>query len=395
MSKKKKVLMLASVASMIDQFNMPNIQMMQKMGYEVHVACNFLEGNTCDANRIRKFQQLLTNMDVKQHQWDCPRNIGSLKKCLTAFWQLWRLTRQHHFEWMHCHSPVGGALSRIVSHFRKISVIYTAHGFHFYQGAPFKNWLLYYSAERLLAYWTDVLITVNKEDYTLAKNHLKAGNICRIPGVGIDVQRFQNCAKDKAAKDRNVIRKRYNIPQDAIVLLSVGELSKRKNHQEVLKALAQMKRQDLYYLICGQGAMEKRLIQKAKKYNILKYVRFCGFQEDVETICRSADIFVFPSLQEGFPAALMEAMAAGLPCIVSDIRGNRELIADQMRFQPGRTKEMQRILDEVIRNPQLLMHLGDRNQEQIKKYDVQKVNCKMKKIYDSMRVSASYGRTKA
>ena len=104
MSKKKKVLMLASVASMIDQFNMPNIQMMQKMGYEVHVACNFLEGNTCDANRIRKFQQLLTNMDVKQHQWDCPRNIGSLKKCLTAFWQLWRLTRQHHFEWMHCHS---------------------------------------------------------------------------------------------------------------------------------------------------------------------------------------------------------------------------------------------------------------------------------------------------
>ena len=91
----------------------------------------------------------------------------------------------------------------------------------------------------------------------------------------------------------------------------------------------------------------------------------------------------------------MEAMAAGLPCIVSDIRGNRELIADQMRFQPGRTKEMQRILDEVIRNPQLLMHLGDRNQEQIKKYDVQKVNCKMKKIYDSIRVSASYGRTKA
>ena len=68
MSKKKKVLMLASVASMIDQFNMPNIQMMQKLDYEVHVACNFDKGNTCDENRIQKLKALLGKNDVRWHQ---------------------------------------------------------------------------------------------------------------------------------------------------------------------------------------------------------------------------------------------------------------------------------------------------------------------------------------
>ena len=117
-------------------------------------------------------------MQVVLHQWDCPRNIASIKKCGTAYRQLWQLTGSWQYAWIHCHSPVGGALARVVAHWRRIRVIYTAHGFHFYKGAPVKNWLLYYPVEKLLSYWTDILITVNKEDYRFAKRCLKARKVC-------------------------------------------------------------------------------------------------------------------------------------------------------------------------------------------------------------------------
>ena len=79
--KKKKVLLLASVASMIDQFNMANVWLLLEMGYEVHVACNFLEGNTCSKTRIKKLKKTLDKWHVVWHQWDCPRNIHPASRC--------------------------------------------------------------------------------------------------------------------------------------------------------------------------------------------------------------------------------------------------------------------------------------------------------------------------
>lgn len=165
--KEQKVLLLASVASMIDQFNVPNIRLIQNMGYEVHVACNFLEGNTCDRKQIRKLLRIMKKMAVVCHQWDCPRSIRPVWGCIRAYRQLCTLMEKHAFVWMHCHSPIGGALARIAAHRQNIRVIYTAHGFYFYRGAPLRNWIFYYPAEKMLARWTDVLIVVNKEDYQL------------------------------------------------------------------------------------------------------------------------------------------------------------------------------------------------------------------------------------
>ncbi len=384
--KHKKVLMLASVASMIDQFNLPNIRLLLEMGCEVHVACNFTEGNTCDSMQIHRLQKRLRDMHVVQHQWDCPRGILFPKQCCLAYRQLWRLTGRYQFDWMHCHSPVGGALARLVAHWRGIRVIYTAHGFHFYKGAPLRNWVFYYPAEKLLAHWTDVLITVNKEDYCLAVKSFRAGKVYYIPGIGIDTGHFYEMALKKKDSDgtgwKNFCRK-FQIPQDAVVLLSVGELSRRKNHQAVIAALAGLKKKHVYYLICGQGTLKHTLMEQAKKLGVGRYVRLLGFLADVEELYRNADLFVFPSLQEGMPAALMEAMAAGLPCIASDIRGNRELIDSQggRLFLPGQTAKIQAALREFLDCPRLRDTCGCHNQEKIKNYDLAVVGRRMKKIY--------------
>ena len=408
---KKRVLMLASVASMIDQFNMPNIRLMQEAGYQVHVACNFEEGNTCDGRRIRELEDALHEMGVHRHQWDCPRKICPAGNWIRAYRQLWRLMGRYHFAWMHCHSPIGGALARAAAHRNGVPVIYTAHGFHFYRGAPVMNWLLYYPAEKLLSYWTDVLVTVNREDYRLARRRLKAGRVCRIPGIGIDTAKFRRPAgKGRPAgtqpQSRQVepqpqdwqvepaglgaagreFRREYRIPENAVILLSVGELSRRKNHRAVIAARAEIDREDVYYLICGQGPLREELVRQARELGVAGRVILTGFRQDVVIMYHNADIFVFPSLQEGMPAALMEALAAGLPCVVSDIRGNRELVNERggKKFRVGDAGQLRDGITYFLDRPEERVRCGQHNQKAAAVYDIEAVQCRMKRIYAYM-----------
>lgn len=383
--KKKSVLMLASVASMIDQFNMPNIRLLQELGYEVHVLCNFKKGSTCDRRRIRTLRKMLAHMQVVCYSWDCPRSIFPLTACLLAARQLWKLTQRHRYCLIHCQSPVGGALARIVAHVRKIPVIYTAHGFHFYKGAPLKNWILYYPVERLLSYWTDVLVTVNREDYAFARRHLRAEKVFWIPGVGIDVARYEEAGK---ARERQTMRRQfchhYHIPQEAKILLSVGELNRGKNHKIVIQALARLSREDVYYIICGQGSRRKELLRYARSRGVVQRIRMPGYQEDMYQIYPNADIFVFPSRREGMPAALMEAMAAGLPCVVSDIRGNRELMGrhKEALFCPNCVEQLLAALYALLDDEPGRNRYGAWNQKKIRKYDIAVVNKRMRRIYE-------------
>lgn len=391
---KRKVLMAASVASMIDQFNLPNICLMQELGYEVHVACNFKEGNTCSGRQIQRLLQVFRERQIRFHQWDCPRSPWPVKKCVRAYRQLRMILQAYPFAWMHCHSPVGGALARVAAHQAGVPVIYTAHGFHFYKGAPLKNWLLYYPAERALAHWTNVLITVNHEDKWLADRRLRAGQICRIPGVGIDTDQFQHPVK----AGRSEYCRLYQIPEDAVILLSVGELNAGKNHRMVIAALADLPDIKLYYMICGQGALREELQRYADKMGVGERIRMPGFLNNLTWIYQSADIFVFPSVREGMPAALIEAMAAGLPCVVSDIRGCRELICEEkdraglpakrlsggFRFSLRRPEQLTAALKILAGNEELRRECGKYNQHKVRRYDQSIVQEKMRAIYTEM-----------
>lgn len=382
-NKKKRVLMLASVASMIDQFNMPNICLLLEMGYEVHTICNFKEGNTCDDRQISRLKKKLMQLQVKMHQWDCPRSAYDAGKCYMAYMQLRRLLERETFLWIHCHSPVGSALARMAAHKKKIPVVYTVHGFHFYQGAALKNWMLYYPAEKLLSYWTDVLITVNKEDYRFARNRFRTCKVLRIPGVGIDIEKFGRCC---GQSDRASFCRKYHIPQNAVILLSVGELSKRKNHCAAIQAVAMLQRTDVYYVICGQGPLEQNLMQLALKCSVADKIRLVGFEHDTAVFYQNTDIFVFPSLQEGMPAALMEAMAAGMPCVVSDIRGNRELITAEggAVFHPKKPDELKRALERMLADRQKWERYQKCNRRKICAYSRFVVQKKMAVIYRQM-----------
>lgn len=377
----KKALMLSSVASMIDQFNMENIKILKNLGYEVHVLANFSFGNTTSDERTKEFKEELENMGIKVYNVPIPRKITAIKEMISSYKKIKKVCSENNYDILHCHSPIGGVLARFAfKDFRKKGgkLIYTAHGFHFFKGAPIKNWIIFYPIEKFCSRYTDCLITINKEDYKRAKN-FKAKEVKYVPGIGIDTKKIKDIKKNRK------ILNEFNI-KDEVVLVSVGELSNRKNHKVILKALEKVKG-NFKYIICGQGAKKEELIKLSKELNLQEKVEFLGYRQDVKEILKASDIFCFPSKQEGLPVALMEAMASGLPVICSDIRGNKDLIEDKKGGYLLKSYDIDEYsikIQELIENKVLREEMGNFNLEKIKDFDRKKVNTIMEEIYNEL-----------
>lgn len=379
----KRVLMLASVASMIDQFNMPNIALLQKLGYEVDVACNFIEGNTCSDARVAELKQKLQDMHVRCYQIDFARNIKHMGQNMKALWQVEALMKQNTYEFCHCHSPIGGVVARIAGHRTKTKVIYTAHGFHFYQGAPVMNWLVYYPVEKMLSRWTDVLITINHEDYKLAKKKFKMKKLTYVPGIGIDTQR--ECLSQKEKEEK---RKELGIPQDAFLITNAAEFTPNKNQKTVIEAIEQLHNPNIYFVMCGIGEKKAELEQYVKEHGLEEHIRFVGFRNDLHEILQASDCFVLSSFREGLSVALMEAMAEGLPVVCGRIRGNVDLIKDGkggILVLPGEEKDYEEAFRKLYemkqKEFQKFENIGLNNRNKVEAFSKETVDPIMKKVY--------------
>lgn len=380
---KPRVLMLASVVSMIMQFNMPNIRLLQSLGYSVDVACNFEYGNTCNKENVKEFAEELKKNGIRFFQIHFDRNPMHVKNLRNAFRQTLTLLRENDYAFMHCHSPIGGAIGRIAAKKTGTRVIYTAHGFHFFRGAPWKNWILYYPVERALSRYTDMLITINREDEEAARR-FRAKEVYYLPGIGVDTAKYK---KETSELDQRKTKEQFGIPSDSVVLLSVGELSKRKNHAVVLRAINEISCANLHYVIAGIGTEKESLHKLAKQLGLEDRFHTIGFQKDLLSLYQTADVFCFPSLQEGLPVALMEAMASGLPCVVSRIRGNTDLIQEGkggLLFAPRDHAALAESLNTLLLNPSLRVNMGQDNQQTISAFDVALIESEMLTIYEKV-----------
>lgn len=313
----RKALILTSIGGFLPQFLTGDVQLLQEAGYEVHYASNF------HRNVYRFDPEALQREGVKLHQvnlhkkpWHVLRNAGALIRLV-------RLIRRENISLIHCHNPVGGMLGRLAGALsgRHPVVMYTAHGFHFFRGASKLSWLLFYPAERFLARLTDVLVTINREDYERAKRfHLKkGGRVVQIPGVGYDPGRFHARPEERAR-----MRKELGIPDNAFHMVTAAELNANKNQSTVLQAMAELSDSEVYYSICGRGERKEALQEEIRTLGLTDRARLLGYRTDMELVLQSADVFLFPSLREGFGMAAVEALATGIPVIAADNRGTRE-----------------------------------------------------------------------
>lgn len=325
--RKKQALCIASVASNLDNFNRSNTEILLELGYEVTLAANFQSDEDINSKeKTDAFAKEMRAQGVHIVHIDFSRSLKKIGMQIKSARQVRKLLKRK-FDLIHCHSPICAAIVRAEAETYRIKygtkVFYTAHGFHFYNGAPWINWLFFYPAEKMLSRFTDVLITLNREDCQRARKKFYAGKTVYIPGVGISIEKFRKSGA--GAEDK---RRELGLKKDDIMLLSVGELSIRKNHNAVMEALKRLNDNRLHYFIAGIGKLEDAYKKNAEQPGLRGHIHLLGYRTDIAQLCQAADLYIFPSIQEGLPVALMEAIACKTPVVCSGIRGNTDLVTD-------------------------------------------------------------------
>lgn len=269
-----------------------------------------------------------------------------------------------------------------------MKVIYTCHGFHFHRMSPKKYWLMFYPIEYLMAFYTDMIITINKEDFHVVQKFHVADKRY-IPGVGVDVSHISGKKVDKVE-----LRAKYQIPHNAFLILSIGELSDRKNHEVIIRAIANSNLENVYYLICGAGEKHQYLQNLCQTLNIAGKVIFTGYltHEEIIKLCHICDIGALPSKVEGLGLAGIETLAAGKPLIASNIHGINDYVIDGFTGISCAPDDVAAFSDAIrkLKNDGAYYQACSANAEDVaKRFDISESKKTMEQIYRDIFLSAS------
>lgn len=368
----KKVLFTATVDSHILQFHLPFLKLFKEKGYEVHVATN---GNEeipyCDVKHIVSFER-------------SPFNLNNLK----AIKQLRKIINVEKFDIIHTHTPMGSVVTRLAAKKSRkkyhTRVIYTAHGFHFFKGAPLKNWIMFYPVEKYLSKYTDILITINQEDYELAKSKFKkCKDIEYVPGVGIDEEKFNF---KMSQKEKQELRKSLGLKDDDFVMIYPAELNYNKNQLMIINAIDELskKYKDIKVLLPGIDSYNGYYQNIVKEKQLSVYIKFLGYRKDIPKLLKIADLALATSHREGLPLNVMESMFVGLPIIATDCRGQRDLVKDHVNGYLVNINDQERFNDCIEK---IYLSRGENNKfgkeskYVIQEYLLDKILDKLSKIY--------------
>lgn len=334
-----KILQITTISNTMNAFLIPHIEALLAQGHEVELAC-----------RLEKpFDDRLSHL--LHHEISFQRSPLATDN-LQSYFQLRKLFKQNHYDIIHTHTPNASVITRLAAHHQNSYVVYTAHGFHFYQGAPRLNWLAYYNVEKLLAHYTDKIITINNEDYQRASHFKlkKHGSVHQIPGIGTDIEVVHQ------PEITATIKKSYHLKPTDKVLVFAAELNKGKNQDMLIDAMAQLVAEghsNYRLFLLGNGKNEVAYRQRIQELGLEQNIFLTGYVSDVRPYLELADVAVSSSLREGLPVNVMEALSYGVPVVLTKIRGHVDLLT-----QPNQgllitnTQEMIQGIQTVLNNPQ-------------------------------------------
>lgn len=380
-----RVLIVTTIGGFLPQFEMNNVRLLQERGCEVHYASNF-------AHPVYRFDaKELKQKGIRLHPIPVEKSPFCFRSNLRTILRLRQIIDREGITMVHCHNPMGGVTARIAAAWSRSKpyVIYTAHGLHFYKGAPLWYWLLYYPVERLLARVTDCLITINREDRKNAKRLplRHRGNVWQICGAGVDAKRFRPEPSDQ--------RRELGIPEDAFHIVTAAELNDNKNQRVVIEALSRLNDDSIRYSLCGRGRRKRDLLRLIRDRGLEKNVHLLGYRTDMEEILRTADAFAFPSIREGFGIAAVEALLSGVPLIASDNRGTREYALNgenAILCRAGYPEDFADAIRRLKEDPGLRDSLAEKARASAMKFSGENVEATMRKIYESVLKTINEGK---
>lgn len=370
-----KVLLTATVQSHICQFHKPLAELLHKHGYEVHVAAR---DNLAEKNGLK--------LDFADKVFDVPfARSPKSKDNLTAYRQLKQIIDAEKYDVVHCNTPMGGIVTRLAARSARkkgTKVYYTAHGFHFYQGAPKKNWLVFYPIEKWFSRYTDKLITITYEDYRLASEKFHC-EVVHMHGVGVKEERYYPVSKEEQLR----LRQELGFMPAQKLILCVGELLPNKNQKMAIRAMRSVVATfpDAQLLLAGNGPEKDNLEQEIMTCGLKNNVKMLGYCTCLEKYQRIVDVLVSCSRREGLPLNLVEAMLTENPVVVSVNRGHRELVKDGQNgylVAVDDCNTMGNRLLELLTNDEERMRMGRVARSYAKSYSVQAVKDELSKIYE-------------
>ncbi len=388
----RKVLLVATVGGFVSQFEMNDVRLLQDKDCEIHYASNF------DNNVYHLEEKIYERNHIKKHNVSIAKSPFNISKNYKAYRDIKRIIDSEDISLVHCHTPVGGVIARMAAARSKgkPKVIYTAHGFHFYKGAPLVNWCIYYLVEKLMARFTDAIVTINEEDYQRASSFKLRpdGKVYKISGVGIDLERYK---RDSVLDERKVAEKKQlvdlnndrNNVKTTFKIVSISEINKNKNHKVVIKAINKLVKQGekVYYDIYGKGSNEEFLQKYIDKLGVGDYVKLKGYIEKTEEVLKSADCFAFPSIREGLGMSALEAMACGLPVIARENRGTKEYMVNGHNgivCSSDDAKEYAKAILKLKNSVETRKTMGRNARETVKKFSVAHTEVIMRQVYDKL-----------
>ena len=370
----KKRMLITSTDLMMIQFLVPHVVNLAENGFEVEIACSEVGG------RMDEVREKLRNHVKGIHVVRLVRSPASLSN-IKGYGDMKKVIAGGNYDIIWTNEPVMGVVTRLAARKARkkgTKVVYMVHGFHFYKGAPKLNWMVYYPIERWMSRLTDMIVTINKEDYGRAKG-FHAKRVEYIHGIGVDTTRLNR----KAA--RTHIRKELGLSEKDFIILSAGELNKNKNHKIIIKAISRLHDKSIKYILCGKGAMRNTLVKLAEKCGVTEQVFFLGYRKDIVDICSQADVFAFPSHREGLGLASLEAMYSGLPLVASGIRGIEDYVENGKNgflCSPDDSKEFADAICRLKSDTELRKKCSENNRKAVVPYCLDHVKEEVVKLFE-------------
>ncbi len=371
----KKVLFVASVTEHLSAFHIPYMRWFQENGFEVHAtAKNDIGHNLEHCDKFIEIPFCRSPFDINN---------------FSVYRQLKRLITQEKYSIIHCHTPMAAALTRLAARkMRKngLTVIYTAHGFHFFRGAPLLGWILYYPTEKFLSRFTDIIITINKEDFlSITDLNFKCKDSYIVPGVGVNTE----SVIDSNDETKKKLRKSYGYSDNDFILFYAAEFIKRKNHRLIIEQLPSLSKKipNIKILLAGRGELLVEMKKLAEHLRISRYVDFLGYRRDIPELVALSDVGVSSSLQEGLGITVAEDMFAGLPVVVSYDRGHKEMVIDGFNgyfFDINKPEQFSDKIYELYKYPEKRVLMGLNAKKSIQKFSVENALAAHISIYKSV-----------
>ncbi len=374
-----KILYVTTVSNTINAFLIPHIKLLVELGHDVDVACNI----------VSTPNPKLFELGCKVHNVEFQRSPLN-KDNFMAYKKIKKIVLSEDYGFIHVHSPIASFITRFACrNIPNLTVLYTAHGFHFYKGAPLKSWMLYYPMERLASRWTDGLITMNIEDYASAKKMIlrKKDSVYYIHGIGMDINKFIPRKADEKIK----LREKYGYHKNDFIMFYAAELSYRK-HQDLLIDVTELlkhKISNILLLLAGDGNLADLYKEQVKRKGLEENVIFMGYRKDISNLLNISDVAVSSSRQEGLPVNIMEAMAMGLALVVTDCRGNHDLVHNNKNgyvVGVNDAEDFFKAIDQLYQSKALRHRFGENSYAMIDEYTLENVLLEMKEIYTTYLV---------